>query len=33
VNIGRLRRKLDRLGPPLIYNVRGVGFRVGAPEA
>ena len=28
VHIGRLRRKLDRHGPPLIETVRGSGYRV-----
>jgi len=28
VHIGRLRRKVDRHGPPLIYNERGIGFRL-----
>jgi two-component system copper resistance phosphate regulon response regulator CusR len=28
VHIGRLRKKLDKLGPPLIMNVRGEGYRL-----
>jgi two-component system copper resistance phosphate regulon response regulator CusR len=28
VHIGRLRRKLDRHGPPLIETVRGSGYRI-----
>lgn len=31
VHVGRLRRKLDRHGPPLIVNERGKGFRIGSP--
>jgi two-component system OmpR family response regulator len=30
VQMGRLRRKLDRLGPPCIESVRGQGFRMTA---
>jgi DNA-binding response OmpR family regulator len=30
VQMGRLRRKLDRLGPPCIESVRGKGFRMTA---
>ncbi len=33
VHIGRLRRKLDRQGPPLIHTVRGEGYRLGNEEA
>lgn len=28
VHVGRLRRKLDKLGQPLIENVRGQGYRI-----
>ena len=28
VHVGRLRRKLDKLGEPLIENVRGQGYRI-----
>ena len=31
VHIGRLRRKLDRLGRPLIQTVRGEGYRIDRP--
>ncbi|RKY21613.1 MAG: DNA-binding response regulator [Planctomycetota bacterium] len=31
VQMGRLRRKLDKLGPPCIESVRGQGFRLTAP--
>lgn len=31
VHVGRLRRKLDRHGPPLIVNERGMGFRLAHP--
>lgn len=30
VHIGRLRKKLDRHGPPLIHNERGKGYRIEA---
>jgi DNA-binding response OmpR family regulator len=30
VHVGRLRRKLDKLGEPLIENVRGHGYRIVA---
>ena len=30
--ISYLRKKLDRLGPPLIHTVRGVGYTLRAPE-
>ena len=33
VHIGRLRRKLDRQGSPLIHTVRGEGYRLGIEEA
>jgi DNA-binding response OmpR family regulator len=33
VHIGRLRRKLDRQGTPLIHTVRGEGYRLGEEEA
>lgn len=33
VHVGRLRRKLDRLGSPLIENERGRGYRVLAPPS
>ena len=34
VHVSRLRRKLDRnFSPPLLHTVRGVGYRLGAPEA
>src|SRR5688572_3569075 len=33
VHIGRLRRKLDRHGAPLIHTVRGEGYRLGNEEA
>lgn len=32
VHVGRLRRKLDRHGSPLIENQRGLGYRVLAPR-
>jgi DNA-binding response OmpR family regulator len=32
VHIGRLRRKLDRHGPPLIHTVRGEGYRFSEQE-
>lgn len=32
VHIGRLRRKLDRLGPSIIETVRGAGYRLAAPD-
>ncbi|MFT7462878.1 MAG: two-component system OmpR family response regulator [Pseudohongiellaceae bacterium] len=28
VHVGRLRRKLDKLGEPLIENIRGKGYRI-----
>jgi two-component system, OmpR family, response regulator len=31
--VSYLRRKVDSLGPPLIYTVRGVGYRLSAPPA
>lgn len=35
VHVARLRKKLDRFGPPLIHTVRGEGYRLllAAPEA
>ena len=33
VHVGRLRRKLDKLGEPLIENVRGQGYRILARRA
>ncbi|MEV7087527.1 response regulator transcription factor [Streptomyces sp. NPDC093085] len=30
--ISYLRRKLDRLGPPLVHTQRGVGYRIGEPR-
>jgi two-component system OmpR family response regulator len=30
--ISYLRRKLDRLGPPLIQTVRGVGYSLRLPR-
>ncbi len=32
VHIGRLRKKLDRTGPPLIHNERGQGYRIEARQ-
>jgi len=31
--VSYLRRKLDRLGPPLIHTRRGVGYMLHGPEA
>jgi two-component system OmpR family response regulator len=31
--VSYLRKKLDRLGPPLIHTVRGVGYALRAPRA
>jgi two-component system OmpR family response regulator len=31
--VSYLRRKLDPLGPPLIYTQRGVGYSLRAPAA
>jgi two-component system OmpR family response regulator len=31
--VSYLRRKLDRLGPPLIHTCRGVGYALRCPEA
>ena len=31
--VSYLRKKLDRLGPPLIHTVRGVGYSLRLPDA
>jgi two-component system OmpR family response regulator len=31
--VSYLRKKLDRLGPPLIHTVRGIGYALRAPRA
>jgi DNA-binding response OmpR family regulator len=33
VHVGRLRRKLERYGKPIIRNVRGSGYRLEVPES
>jgi two-component system OmpR family response regulator len=30
--VSYLRRKLDRLGPPLIHTRRGLGYALGSPQ-
>jgi hypothetical protein len=30
--VSYLRRKLDRLGPPLIHTRRGLGYALGGPQ-
>jgi DNA-binding response OmpR family regulator len=32
VHVARLRRKLDRFGPPLLHTVRGEGYRLSTAE-
>ena len=31
VNVNRLRKKVDALGPPLIHTRRGAGYQLAAP--